>query len=78
MSIARTLPAKPGACLDPGLLPGDIYAYRDLLPDKGRETVDRLSRRGLARVRATVWRTSGAALGREMRPPPHGRGRPLM
>jgi glutaryl-CoA dehydrogenase len=42
MSLAVTLPASPGPYLDPGLLPGDFYAYGDLLSAPEREVVERL------------------------------------
>jgi glutaryl-CoA dehydrogenase len=42
MSVAVSLPAKPGPWLDPGPLPGDIYAYEELLSEHEQETVRRL------------------------------------
>ncbi|MDA0159921.1 acyl-CoA dehydrogenase family protein [Solirubrobacter ginsenosidimutans] len=42
MSITATLPHIPGPYLGPGLLPGDFYAYEDLLAPGERETVERL------------------------------------
>src|SRR4051812_10493723 len=36
------LPARPGPYLDPGALPGDFYAYEQLLSAPERETVARL------------------------------------
>jgi glutaryl-CoA dehydrogenase len=42
MSFTVTLPRIPGPYLGPGLLPGDFYAYEDLLASGERETVERL------------------------------------
>src|SRR4051794_31321654 len=40
MSVTVTLPAPPGPYLETGLLPGDFYAYEELLSDKEREKVE--------------------------------------
>jgi glutaryl-CoA dehydrogenase len=42
MSVTVTLPAAPGPYLEAGLLPGDFYAYEELLSGKEREQVERL------------------------------------
>jgi glutaryl-CoA dehydrogenase len=42
MTVAIGLPTIPGPYLDPGLLPGDFYAYEELLSAPERETVERL------------------------------------
>jgi glutaryl-CoA dehydrogenase len=42
MSVTVTLPAPPGPYLGTGLLPGDFYAYEELLSDKEREQVERM------------------------------------
>jgi glutaryl-CoA dehydrogenase len=42
MSTTVTLPPTAGPWLDPGLLPGDFYAYEELLPESERETIGRL------------------------------------
>jgi glutaryl-CoA dehydrogenase len=42
MTVALTLPAAPGPYLDAGALPGDFYAYEDLLSEDEHETVTRL------------------------------------
>ncbi len=42
MSVTVTLPAPPGPYLGTGLLPGDFYAYAELLSDKEREQVERM------------------------------------
>jgi glutaryl-CoA dehydrogenase len=42
MSVTVTLPAAPGPYLETGLLPGDFYAYEELLSDKEREKVERM------------------------------------
>ena len=48
MSVAQTLPPAPGPYLDSGLLPGDFYAYEELLTEEERDTVARL--RGFLRT----------------------------
>jgi glutaryl-CoA dehydrogenase len=40
MSVTVILPAPPGPYLETGLLPGDFYAYEELLSDKEREKVE--------------------------------------
>jgi glutaryl-CoA dehydrogenase len=42
MAIAVSLPKMPGPHLDSGLLPGDFYAYEELLSEPERETLERL------------------------------------
>jgi glutaryl-CoA dehydrogenase len=42
MTVAVSLPTIPGPYLDPGLLPGDFYAYEQLLSAPEQETVGRL------------------------------------
>jgi glutaryl-CoA dehydrogenase len=42
MAIAVSLPKMPGPYLDSGLLPGDFYAYEELLSEPERETLERL------------------------------------
>jgi glutaryl-CoA dehydrogenase len=42
MSVAVNLPATAGPYLDSRLLPGDFYAYEELLSDNERVTVERL------------------------------------
>src|SRR3954465_13732540 len=42
MTPPMTLPKAPGPRLDPGPLPGDFYAYQDLLSDTEQATVGRL------------------------------------
>ncbi len=42
MTATSTLPATPGPYLDPGQLPGDFYAYEDLLPKQEFELIERL------------------------------------
>jgi glutaryl-CoA dehydrogenase len=42
MSVTPTLPAPHGPYLDPGLLPGDLYAYGELLSEADRDVVDRV------------------------------------
>jgi glutaryl-CoA dehydrogenase len=42
MSVAPPLPATPGPFLDRGRLPGDFYAYEELLSEPERETIERL------------------------------------
>ena len=42
MTATVTLPATPGPYLDPGQLPGDFYAYEDLLPKQEFELIERL------------------------------------
>jgi glutaryl-CoA dehydrogenase len=42
MAIALNLPTKPAPYLDAGQLPGDFYAYEQLLSDPERQTVERL------------------------------------
>src|ERR1700741_3142980 len=42
MTVAPTLPAPPTPYLDEGQLPGDFYAYEELLSDSEREIVARL------------------------------------
>src|SRR5262249_51807834 len=42
MSITVTLPAPPGPYLETGLLPGDFYAYEELLSDAERQKVERM------------------------------------
>jgi glutaryl-CoA dehydrogenase len=40
MSVTVTLPASPGPYLETGLLPGDFYAFEELLSGKEREKVE--------------------------------------
>ena len=42
MAIAMSSPMMPGPYLDSGLLPGDFYAYEELLSEQERETLERL------------------------------------
>src|SRR3954462_13317584 len=42
MTSPMTLPKAPGPHLDPGPLPGDFYAYEDLLSDTEKASVGRL------------------------------------
>jgi glutaryl-CoA dehydrogenase len=42
MAIAVRSPKMPGPYLDSGLLPGDFYAYEELLSEQERETLERL------------------------------------
>jgi glutaryl-CoA dehydrogenase len=42
MAIAVSSPKMPGPYLDSGLLPGDFYAYEELLSEQERETLERL------------------------------------
>jgi glutaryl-CoA dehydrogenase len=42
MTTTVTLPAPPGPHLDPGPLPGDFYAYEELLSDAEREQIERV------------------------------------
>jgi glutaryl-CoA dehydrogenase len=42
MSVTVTLPASPGPYLEAGLLPGDFYAYEELLSEREREQVERM------------------------------------
>jgi glutaryl-CoA dehydrogenase len=42
MAIGVSLPKMPGPHLDSGLLPGDFYAYEELLSEPERETLERL------------------------------------
>jgi glutaryl-CoA dehydrogenase len=41
-TIVARLPAPTGPSLEPGLLPGDFYAFEELLSDGERETVERI------------------------------------
>jgi glutaryl-CoA dehydrogenase len=40
--MSVTLPAPPGPCLEAGVLPGDFYAYEELLSDGEREKLERV------------------------------------
>jgi glutaryl-CoA dehydrogenase len=42
MAIAVSSPKMPGPYLDSGLLPGDFYAYEELLSEQERKTLERL------------------------------------
>jgi glutaryl-CoA dehydrogenase len=58
MSVTVTLPAPPGPYLGTGLLPGDFYAYEELLSDKEREQVERVReflRRQVAPIVDDYW-----------------------
>jgi glutaryl-CoA dehydrogenase len=58
MSVTVTLPAPPEPYLETGLLPGDFYAYEELLSDKEREQVERMReflRRRVAPIVDDYW-----------------------
>ncbi|MBV9730407.1 MAG: hypothetical protein JO309_13575, partial [Pseudonocardiales bacterium] len=58
MSVTVTLPASPGPFLETGLLPGDFYAYEELLSEREREQVERMReflRRQVAPIVDDYW-----------------------
>ena len=61
MSVTVTLPASPGPFLETGLLPGDFYAYEELLSEREREQVERMReflRRQVAPIVDDYWARS--------------------
>ncbi|MBV9140165.1 MAG: acyl-CoA dehydrogenase family protein [Pseudonocardiales bacterium] len=58
MSVTVTLPAAPGPYLEAGLLPGDFYAYEELLSERERGQVERVReflRRQVAPIVDDYW-----------------------